>query len=69
MGPDFQARRTARGAAFADMDNDGDMDILVQVLGGPPLLLENLRGNRNHWLGLTLVRAARIVRRSVRWSR
>jgi hypothetical protein len=55
MGTVFGQNWAARGAAFGDFDNDGDVDILVQVLGGPPLLLENQQGNRNHWLGLELI--------------
>jgi hypothetical protein len=55
MGTAFGQNWAARGAAFGDFDNDGDIDILVQVLGGPPLLLENQQGNRNHWLGLELI--------------
>jgi hypothetical protein len=55
MGPAFRQLLAARGAAFGDFDNDGDIDILVQVLGKPPLLLENLEGNKNRWAGLQLV--------------
>ncbi len=54
-GPVFQQPWAGRGAAFGDYDNDGDVDILVQVLGGRPQLLENLAGSKNHWLGLELV--------------
>jgi hypothetical protein len=55
MGPVFRQALAARGAAFGDFDNDGDIDVLVQVLGSPPLLLENLEGNKNHWAGLQLI--------------
>jgi hypothetical protein len=55
MGPAFRQPWGARGAAFGDFDNDGDIDILVQVLGKEPLLLENIGGNKNHWVGLQLV--------------
>jgi hypothetical protein len=58
MGPAFRQLLAARGAAFGDFDNDGDIDILVQVLGKPPLLLENLKGNQHHWTGLQLVGTA-----------
>jgi len=55
MGSEFRKKIAARGAAFADYDNDGDTDILVQVLGSAPVLLENLMGNQNPWVGLHLV--------------
>jgi hypothetical protein len=43
-----------RGAAFGDINNDGYIDVVVAVLGGPPLVLLN-RGGKNHWLNLKLV--------------
>jgi len=45
----------ARGAAYADFDRDGDLDILLNVNNGPARLLRNDGGNRNHWLTLRLV--------------
>ena len=50
-------RRSSRGAAFGDVDNDGDTDVLVGNDNGPLRLLINNVGNRNHWLGLRLVGA------------
>ena len=48
-GGAFQARRAARGAAVADFDNDGFLDIAVNCNGQPALLLRN-EGNGNNWL-------------------
>jgi hypothetical protein len=42
-----------RGLAFGDLNNDGWMDAVVTVLGGPPIVLMN-RGGRQHWLTITL---------------
>jgi hypothetical protein len=44
-----------RGAAFADLDNDGRVDIVVSRLGEKPLVLRNTSARENHWLGLKLV--------------
>ena len=47
--------RVWRGAAFADFDNDGDMDVFVTALNDAPALLRNDVGNRNAFLVLRLV--------------
>ena len=51
----FQREDVSRGAAFGDIDNDGDTDVVVGTAAGPTQLLINNVGNRNHWLGLRLV--------------
>ncbi len=55
LGVDFQLPRVSRGAAIADYDNDGDLDILVNNNGGAPQLLRNDGGNANHWLEILLI--------------
>ena len=54
-GPAFEVARPARGAAFGDIDNDGDVDMVVSNIGQAPTFLKNTKGNENHWLGLRLV--------------
>ncbi len=39
-----------RGSAFADYDNDGDIDVLIANMNGSPVLLRNDRRDKNHWL-------------------
>ena len=54
MGPGFDAPRVARGAAYADIDNDGDLDVLLTTNGGKAVLFRNDGGNQNHALRIRL---------------
>ncbi|MEN8131162.1 MAG: CRTAC1 family protein [Pseudomonadota bacterium] len=54
-GKVFQLSEVSRGAAFGDVDNDGDTDILVTNNNGRARLLINNVGNQNHWLGLRVL--------------
>jgi hypothetical protein len=54
MGQAFAAPRVARGAAYADIDNDGFLDVLVTTNAGPAFLFHN-EGGSNHSLRLKLV--------------
>jgi hypothetical protein len=54
LGADLAVPRVSRAAAFADYDNDGDMDVLVTNSGDRPQLFRNDGGNRNHWLEVRL---------------
>jgi hypothetical protein len=54
-GPGVGAEGVARGCAFGDFDNDGDIDIVINNLDGAPLVLRNDGGNRNHWITIKCV--------------
>jgi hypothetical protein len=50
----FNMPSVGRGAAFGDIDNDGDTDVLISSNNGRARLFLNQVGNRNHWLGMRL---------------
>ena len=54
-GAAFTLSETGRGAAFGDIDNDGDVDVVVGNDAGRLRLLVNNIGNRSHWLGMRIV--------------
>jgi hypothetical protein len=53
-GAPFQELHSARGCAFGDLDDDGDLDIVVSNIDEPPALLRNDGGNRGGWIGFRL---------------
>ena len=57
-GPAFQRALVARGAAYADYDNDGDLDLLINVNNGPARLYRNDGGNRNNVLRVQTIGTA-----------
>ncbi len=53
----FAQKKSGRGLAVVDYNNDGKIDVIVSHLDGDgsPALLKNTSGNNNHWLGLNLI--------------
>jgi enediyne biosynthesis protein E4 len=49
-GASFQQAHVGRGAAFADYDNDGDMDVFIVNQEGRPMLLRNDGGNKKNYI-------------------
>lgn len=54
LGPAFQQALVARGAAYADFDRDGDLDVLIANNHGPAVLYRNDGGNKNNYLSVRL---------------
>jgi hypothetical protein len=54
-GPDLDRAQLARGAAYGDLDSDGDLDILVTENGGPAQIFRNEQQLGHHWLRVRLV--------------
>lgn len=59
LSEDFRKRMVGRGAAFADIDSDGDLDVLITSSGGHPRLLRNDQSSGHHWLRVRLVGSSR----------
>ena len=51
LGPPW----AGRGAAFGDLDNDGDVDVVLGICNERAVVLRNGVGSRNHWLSLRLL--------------
>ena len=54
-GPIFGAGEVSRGAAFGDVDNDGDVDVLVTNNSGPARLFVNMVGQNAPWIGFRVL--------------
>ncbi|QQS47421.1 MAG: CRTAC1 family protein [Acidobacteriota bacterium] len=54
-GSSLSEPSVSRGAAFGDLDNDGDVDVVINNLDGAPVILRNDGGNRNNFLVIELI--------------
>ena len=56
---------SGRGAAIGDLFNDGKIDVIINQIDGPPVLLKNVNADQHHWVELRLVGGAKSPRDAV----
>jgi hypothetical protein len=54
-GPGLAIVEGSRGLAVTDFDRDGDLDVVLSRLDGPPAVLRNDGGNRRSWASISLI--------------
>lgn len=64
-GSDFMKPSVGRGAAYADIDGDGDLDLLIANSGQPPRLLRNDQNLGHHWVRFRLVGGEKVNRDAI----
>jgi hypothetical protein len=57
-GAGLRVRKTSRGVAVGDLDDDGDPDLVVSNVDDVPTLLENVQSTGNHWVGFRIEAAS-----------
>jgi hypothetical protein len=53
-GPAIKEPRVSRGTAVADLDNDGNVDVIIEDLDGAPMVLHNTGAPKAHWVSFEL---------------
>jgi len=53
-GPAISIPEASRGAAFGDLNNGGQIDVVIENIDGKPMILRNTSPDKNHWLTLRL---------------
>ena len=56
---------SGRGAAFGDLFNNGKIDVVINPIEGPPMLLKNVHSDPHHWVTLKLIGGPRSPRDAV----